>query len=412
MCRLVGWVADRPLSLSEVLGQEALDRLVGLSSFHGDGWGLAWRDPKGLQVARSLLAARLDPAFTAMAHQVRVRAALVHLRWATPGFGHELADTHPFVLGDYAMAHNGAIDPSGGIGALLVDGAASRPGGSTDSEHLLYGVIASLPAANGDLVTALERTSTRGAAAGLHAASLNSMFLAPDGLHVVNWHDPSRVPEAAARSNAADPANPPYFDLRYRSEPGLDVVVSSGFVPDASSWTLLSPASVTHIAAPGRARSRDLAPELPLCPHQLAGGLTAVPMPYPYPCPADPGLAGRLSCAGGAQCQSFAQEGLMPRISYVDPASVSDPVQVGYLENAAGTARRGWRASPSGRMCPPCWRPFRRRGSAPSARGCWTTTLRNWPASLSLGAWTAATAPGSARISPRPAASPSASMTT
>ena len=266
MCRLVGWVADRPRTLAEVIGDAALDRLVRLSSFHGDGWGVAWRSADGLQVQRSVLAARHDDAFRTMAHELRASSAIVHLRWATPGFGHQLADTHPFVLGDLAMAHNGAIGPSADIAALLVPGAPTRPGGSTDSEHLLHGVHATLPDTGGDLVRALERTTSRGAAAGLHAASLNSMFLGPDGLHVVNWHDPSRVPEAAAHSNADDPANPPYFDLRHRSAPGVEVVVSSGFVREAATWTLLDPASVTHITAPGHVRGRDLAPLTPLCP--------------------------------------------------------------------------------------------------------------------------------------------------
>lgn len=267
MCRLVGWVAARPLSLAEVLGPAALERLVRLSSFHGDGWGIAWRESSGLRVQRSLHAARHDPAFTAMAHSIRAAHAIVHLRWATPGLGHELADTHPFLSDDYAMAHNGAIHPTADLGALLAHGPADdQPRGSTDSEHLFHGVLASLSAADGDLVTAMERTTTRGACAGLHAASLNSMFLTQDGLHVVNWHDASAVPDAAAQSNADDPSNPPYFDLRHRSEPGLDVVVSSGFVPDASTWALLPPASITHIAGAAQARSRDLEPELPLCP--------------------------------------------------------------------------------------------------------------------------------------------------
>jgi predicted glutamine amidotransferase len=211
---------------------------------------------------------------------LRSTAAIVHLRWATPGLGRNLADTHPFTAGAYVMAHNGAIGPVDRLDALLVTEAIERPQGTTDSEHLLYGVTASLADNDNDLVAALESTSARGADAGLRAASLNSMFLGPDGLHVVNWHDPSGVPEAAARSNADDPSNPPYFDLRHRGTRGLDVVVSSGFVPDASSWTLLAPASVTHISAPGHSATRRLQPELSMCPlepHVAQNSRQAVP---------------------------------------------------------------------------------------------------------------------------------------
>ncbi|HEV7192952.1 MAG TPA: class II glutamine amidotransferase [Jatrophihabitantaceae bacterium] len=274
MCRLVGWTSDRPVSLADVLGERALDRLVRLSSFHADGWGIAWRADDALHVRRSTRAAREDAGFTAMALEVRATTAIVHLRWATPGFGLGLVNTHPFVVGDEAMAHNGAMGPREGLGALLTDDAPHRPGGTTDSEHFFHGVLGELPASGGDLVTAVERTSARGADAGLRAASLNAMFLRPDGLHVLNWHDPANVPEAAVRSNADDPANPPYFDLRHRAGPGLDVVVSSGFVPDASSWDLLSPASITHFAAPGPAVVRPLRPERALCTVARPGALS------------------------------------------------------------------------------------------------------------------------------------------
>jgi predicted glutamine amidotransferase len=196
-----------------------------------------------------------------MSREVRATSAVVHLRWATPGLGLGVNDTHPFVVGDEAMAHNGAIAPRERLGALLVDGTTPGPVGTTDSEHFFRGVLGDLPAVDDDLVAAVERTSSRGAAAGLRAASLNAMFLRPDGLHVMNWHDPTDVPEIAVRSNADDPAKPPYFDLRHRAAAGLDVFVSSGFVADASTWRLLPPASMTHVSAPGNVVTRVLRPQ-------------------------------------------------------------------------------------------------------------------------------------------------------
>lgn len=264
MCRLVGWVSDRPSTLLDVLGGQSLERLVRLSSFHADGWGIAYRSNGGVEIERSLRAARDDDAFARMSTDIATTAAIVHLRWATPGLGHSLADTHPFRCGDYAMAHNGAMDPVDRIDALLLPGASHRPRGTTDSERLLHGVTADLDAGAPDLVAALERTSTRAVRGGLHAASLNAMFLGPDGLHVLNWHDPARVPEAARRSNADDPSNPPYFDLRHRSQTGLDVVVSTGFT--SGPFDLLPAASLTHIPGPGQASTRALRPELALCP--------------------------------------------------------------------------------------------------------------------------------------------------
>jgi predicted glutamine amidotransferase len=271
MCRLVGWVSEQPRSLAEVLGPETLRRFVELSSVHGDGWGIAWTSPTGPEVRRSTAAARVDETFMPAAHEITATAAVVHLRWATPGFGIGLRNTHPFLCGEWAMAHNGSIGPSTAVAALLAPGSA-RPAGTTDSEHFFQGVLGSLPAAGHGLAAAIEATSTRGADAGLGSSSLNSIFLGPAGLDVLTWHDPAQAPVlplagGAAGGTSQGTAAADYYDLSHRSSAGLDVVVSSGFVPERAGWHLLPSASLTHIPfSGGMTRRYPIAPCRPLCP--------------------------------------------------------------------------------------------------------------------------------------------------
>ncbi len=262
MCRLAGWVSDEPRTLAEVLGERALARLVQLSTVHGHGWGLAYLDSASGQLRshRSTAAARSDPDFVTVAHEIATTAGLVHLRWATPGFGWGLANTHPFVRENWAMMHNGAIGP-----AALVSGLRGRtpehgapaedrqPLGSTDSESFFLAVLDEfavtdqvISAGGSALAQAVARISDRAVRAGLSASSLNSMFLGPSGVHVLNWHDATQVPDIML-STPDDPAPPPYYDLCHLQTAGLHVVVSSGFVEDLDRWTPLPNESVLSI---------------------------------------------------------------------------------------------------------------------------------------------------------------------
>jgi predicted glutamine amidotransferase len=302
MCRLVGWISDEPVTLREVLGDEALARLVDLSAIHGHGWGFGYLDPQtgALRARRSTLAARADPGFAAAAAELATTRALVHLRWATPGFGHSMADTHPFLRDGWAMIHNGAIGPSGRVNAML-DGSGSRPAyGSTDSEHLFLAVLEALDTADGGdeagaesvgatLAAAIETISDRASAAGLVASSLNSMFLGPTGMYMLNWHDINQVPPvmlAAAQADAPD--LPPYYDLRHRHTDGLDVVASSGFVTDPSAWTSMPNGSLLSLGFDGKHTLHAVRPRYPLCP---------VPEPA-GPDDGDPGSGDRMAGTG------------------------------------------------------------------------------------------------------------------
>jgi predicted glutamine amidotransferase len=243
MCRLVGWVSSEPTSLAAVLGPAALDRLTHLSTVHCDGWGAAWHDEQGvLQTQRSLLPAHQDNAFREFAEGCTARSAIVHLRLGTPGYGEGPDNTHPFVAGAQAFAHNGAIGPRAKID-LLVRGDLGRVSGRTDSERYFLALRDEL-ADGADLAGAVRRVLDRMAEHGLVGNSLNAMLLSPDTLQVIAEHDgkwePSTIPVWPADDLASGVVLPKYLPLAYRTRPDQVAVVSSGIVGESPDWRPLA----------------------------------------------------------------------------------------------------------------------------------------------------------------------------
>lgn len=265
MCRMVGWVSSTPLTLRDVLGGAAVERLLELSEIHCHGWGIAWRDGERLAVHRATARASDDPEFAAVVDRLATTAAVVHLRLATPGYGRRVADNHPFSADGWALAHNGAIAPTDGVDALLRPGSTRTPRGSTDSERLFLALRDELDA-GASLPDAVDSVIGRAARAGLYASSWNGMLLGPHALYVINHHDVSWVPPDIQLWPDALPAElarwPPYFDLRCRRHDGCYVVASSGIDHDTANWTLLPNHSIVEVglypadAGPSQARSQ------------------------------------------------------------------------------------------------------------------------------------------------------------
>ena len=85
MCRLLGYVARRPTSVVDALGEEEFEEFTALTAVHGDGWGMAWQDPDDDTVhsVSSPDSAVRDATYARRAREPLGRAGLVHLRWAT-----------------------------------------------------------------------------------------------------------------------------------------------------------------------------------------------------------------------------------------------------------------------------------------------------------------------------------------
>lgn len=223
MCRLLGFVADRPRTLYDLLGAD-LDAFTDLSRKHGDGWGFATpagrADPPGYDVRKAPDAARSSAAFDAAARTLTTDVALVHLRWATMGLATTLDNTHPFSLGAYAFGHNGSIDPPRSIDPYVAPDLLAARRGDTDSERYFLALLSGL---RSGLAPLDAIAVTVDALARLRHSSLNCMLSTPDALFAVSSHDPAAEDEAEEDH---------YYRMHWTVRDGAVVVASSGWGSD------------------------------------------------------------------------------------------------------------------------------------------------------------------------------------
>jgi predicted glutamine amidotransferase len=246
MCRLLAHVSRRPLTVAEAIGDADLASFADLSPRHPDGWGMAWW-PTRAQAAhdavperrRAVGSARESAGFAAAMHGDAGSANVVHLRGATPGLTIELENCHPFVRPGAAFAQNGAIHPQHRLPELLPAHLEAEVAGSTDSERLflllrdrLDGGRPFAKVAYEALAELFERFTS---------PVLNSMYLTPEHLHVLNAHNPTALPYPG------DPHD--LFALRFRVEDDVVVVASSGFdQPESRGWHTLDNMTVLTVA--------------------------------------------------------------------------------------------------------------------------------------------------------------------
>jgi predicted glutamine amidotransferase len=241
MCRLLGYCSHDQLSVTEIVGELGLAAFTALSQWHSDGWGMAARSGDGLRVAKSSRQASEDADYERLAKERLGDTGLVHLRWATPGLAVEDRNSHPFVYGGFALAHNGAIRPQDRLPEMLPPAWEQRLTGTTDSERYFLHMMSGLDAHGGDVVAAVADT-VRHIRGGYTPNSLNAILLGPDALYAIAWHDPDLIPHESirARNSPEEPAC--YFNLAYRQTPDAVVVASTGWPQDG--WGVLPNGSV------------------------------------------------------------------------------------------------------------------------------------------------------------------------
>lgn len=239
MCRLLGYVQDREVSVEELLGSEGLEGFTALTAVHGDGWGMAWREDGGTRAVSAPDSAAEDATYGDLVRRPLSRAGLVHLRWATGGLPVAPQNTHPFVDGDYAFAHNGHVSPIDRLEGLLTAETRSRLRGDTDSERYFRFVLQCIEE-EGDLEAGVQR------ALGVLMrdfpdCSLNALMLTPT--HLVGIHVNSRAtsPRQGLRDLFDNEDDVPprhlseYFAMDYRVDDHGITVISSGL--DEEGWT-------------------------------------------------------------------------------------------------------------------------------------------------------------------------------
>lgn len=240
MCRLLGYVAAEPISVLEVLGAEGLEAFTSLTVVHDDGWGMAWHDaedPATVRRASAPHSAASDPVYDDLVRQPLGPAGLVHLRWATGGLPISPENTHPFVDGGYAFAHNGHVAPIRRLDGLLRPAARERLLGQTDSERFFRFILQCIEDAGGDEVSGV------GDAVGtlrseFPEASLNSLLLTPSRMFAVHINSHAQAPPAlrelfpGGEHLPVGHADEEYFEMTYHLGPDSVHVVSSGLGDD------------------------------------------------------------------------------------------------------------------------------------------------------------------------------------
>jgi predicted glutamine amidotransferase len=242
MCRLLGVVSRTVAPLTETLASD-LEPFAALSSFHCDGWGTAACGVGGLTVHKSPEAALGSEAFWTAAKETETDAAVLHLRKASAGMSPTPSNTHPFVAGDVAFAHNGYFAPLRAVDEELRSVGGRVPEGDTDSERYFGLVLAAMR----DLgpVEALQATARRITALTDELVSLNALLLTGDALYAFSYFDAERPP-----SQEAGPAS---YELMYRVTEDSVTVASDGWEPPGRQWERISHGTVLEV---GRADLR------------------------------------------------------------------------------------------------------------------------------------------------------------
>jgi predicted glutamine amidotransferase len=240
MCRLLGYVAASPTSVVEVLGQEDFDAFTALTAVHDDGWGMAWKDADDGLVAsfKSPDSAERDATYARLARQDLGRAGIVHLRWATPGLAVRPENTHPFVEGGYAFAHNGSIARIDRLESLLTKESLGSVRGDTDSERYFRFVLQCIDESADEAAGLARALSTL--TKEFPDASLNALLLTPTRLFAVHINSRAAAPKelrspAVAAEHLSDRHNDEYFAMDFQRTPSSVRVISSGIDPDG--WT-------------------------------------------------------------------------------------------------------------------------------------------------------------------------------
>src|SRR5690606_8300103 len=136
VCRLFGMASGPERVTATFWLLDAHDSLARQSRREPDGTGLGWYHPETHpERLRDPEPAWRDPSFSRDAKEVRSRTFIAHVRLASVG-GLSVENTHPFLMQDRMLAHNGHI---GGLHELEARLGAARElvRGETDSERFL-----------------------------------------------------------------------------------------------------------------------------------------------------------------------------------------------------------------------------------------------------------------------------------
>lgn len=237
MCRLLGVVTRHDRSLTTTLGA-TLTSFRSMSQVHCDGWGLAYWDRDGELIhAKKPESALHSIDFDTAVTSAITDAALLHIRKASPAMANTCANTHPFVSGSVAFAHNGWLYPQPPLEQLAKSSHAPESSGDTDSELFFSLVLAQLR--HLEPIDAIQAAITQIDESEVAYLSLNCLLLTDDSLYAVECWDPAAV------ASKGDP--PDTFALRFRAHDDVATVASSGWEESVDEWNELGNGQVLQI---------------------------------------------------------------------------------------------------------------------------------------------------------------------
>jgi predicted glutamine amidotransferase len=218
MCRLLGYSSKTPTTFTQVVG-ENLNQFVELANDHCDGWGIATTNNHKAELYKEPVAATKSKNFEQQLNSHISKAALLHLRWATPGMAVNENNTHPFTYQDISFIHNGSITPPTALDSLIDKKYLQLAKGTTDSErYFLY------------LLTQIEKHGfIDGVKQGLSYiknkctySSINMMIQNDQSFIAACIYNEDKIPDRFKDQ-------PDYYHLKYTTHNGQVVVASSGW---------------------------------------------------------------------------------------------------------------------------------------------------------------------------------------
>jgi len=247
MCRWAAYIGE-PIFLDEVVtrpGQSLITQSMkaaeAKTETNGDGFGLAWygdRDTPGLY--HDVLPAWADDNLLSLAHQVRSRLFLAHVRAAT-GTATSRTNCHPFVVGKWSFMHNGQAGGYAGFRRkvdMSIDETCYRHRhGTTDSEAIF--LMAMGAGLTDDPKSALEIATGRMEALSRDAGETPHMRM------TVAISDGDRLYCARYASDKYAPT------LYHRAMDRGRVVVSEPLDKSTGDWTAIPPGSFAVVSAAG-----------------------------------------------------------------------------------------------------------------------------------------------------------------
>lgn len=238
MCRLLGVVSHTAAPLTDTLSSD-LEPFAALSSIHCDGWGMAyWDAHDDLVVAKAPEAARGSEKFWTAAKEACTDAAVLHLRKASEGMVPDERNTHPFVAGSVAFAHNGFFSPSAKVEAELLQRGGRPPQGDTDSERYFGMVLAAMH--DEGPVQALQSTAERIRQLSDELVSLNALLLTQQALYAFAYWDETMPPRPEAGTAT--------YELMFRVGEDAVTVASDGWEPLGPRWERISNGMVLEVS--------------------------------------------------------------------------------------------------------------------------------------------------------------------